>query len=265
MQIKWWAYGLAAVLASGSLSAVSAAEPLNPGTIRIEQSFSNDGVKLDVSITQTTDPLELGSILYKVHTTVTNTGNKPVSYIINGCDTGIVSEITTGQGEVLEIRNPAGCTDVFAVDELKAGASINREEVFVAPLAPANMLPDAYELKSSFMRGSFTEKQYLEMHVPFEAGPRLPERIIDLDVQLSRADGKYNLTATGSVLHDDVAKVSLSLGKKTYRVGLQEKKLKLNKRISWKGAVPETGLLKVSYKDGRIYTLPIPLQLTPAK
>lgn len=246
---------------------VSAAEPLTPGSIGIEKTFVQDGLKFNIILSQTTDPLELGSILYKIKTKVTNVSKKPISYVINGCDVGIRSDVILENGSTLPIHNAPACTDIYAVEELKAGKSIEREEVLTTKITSNGIVPDQYNLRSVFMRGDMNQETFVTLNTPFASGVTLATRPVDLTAKLTKSSSKYELNVDGIVKDATVQKVYLTVGKTKHPVKInpQTKKLSLNKKIKVNGVVPNTATLELTFTDQLKYLITIPVTVSPEK
>lgn len=250
-----------------AITGVSAADPLTPVSIGVEKTLLQDGVKFNMILSQTTDPLAKGTILFKINTKVTNISKKTISYIINGCDVGIRSDVILENGSTLPLHNPPGCTDIYAIEELKAGQSIEREEVFTTKPTSNTLVPDQYNLKSIFQRGDMYNQTYVELMTPFAGGITLATKPLDLTAKLTKSSSKYELNVDGLIKDPTVQKVYLTVGKAKYEVKVhpQTKKLSLKKKIKIIGVVPNTATLEIQYSDQQKHFVTIPVEVSPEK
>ncbi|MGC5328853.1 hypothetical protein [Brevibacillus sp. SYSU BS000544] len=249
------------------VTGASAADSLPPGSIGVEKTLLQNGLKFNMILSQTTDPLELGSILFKVKTKVTNVSTKPITYIINGCDVGIHSDVILENGSTLPLHNPPGCTDIYAVEELAAGKSIEREEVYTTKLTSNTIVPDQYNLKSTFQRGDLYNQQYVELITPFAGGITLATKPLELKAKLTKNSSKYDLNVDGLVKDTTVQKVYLTVGKTKYpmKIHPQTKKLSLKKKIKINGEVPNTATMEIEYAGQIKHFVTIPIEISPEK
>lgn len=236
------------------------------GTLTVEKTYKDDGLRFQVIVSEISDPKQK-TTLFKISSKVTNISRNPIVYIKNGCD-NIRSEVKVHDrsGPPLPPPDDRTCPGVIVEKTLMVGQNIQQENLFVADDSSKSLSSDQYLLSTLFYIGSIEKMNKISFETYFREGISLPTPLLNVHAKLTKSSSSYQLKVNGTG-NNQIKKIFAKVGKSRYLLKINTKKntLSLSKKISVTGNPPETCVLQITYKDGTLQYLDIPIELSPEK